>query len=89
MLIGFVRQLRWPFDIIARAISEWSKQKARYQSLQDLFAYENTIVDGTDNLYVDEGKIEYSNITFGYNAEKNIIKNFSLSIPGGTTCALV
>ncbi len=40
-------------------------------------------------LQVTSGTIHYHNVNFAYNAEKQALKNLSLTVPGGKTVALV
>lgn len=89
MLIGFVWQLRWPFDIIANAIADRSRQKARYESLQEVLTLDNSVVDWNSTLHITHWSILFDNIAFWYKQSEMVFNNFSLTIPWWTTCALV
>lgn len=89
MLIWFVWQLRWPFDIIARAISDWSKEKARYESLQDILMQPSQVINWYARYIPKSWHISYNKVTFSYSQEKEVINAMTLDIPWGSTCALV
>ena len=89
LIIWYIRQLRRPFDILARSISEWSKQKARYQSLQEILDMPITIKDGTHKISINEWAIVFEDIVFWYKEDTWIFDSFNLAIKWWTTCALV
>lgn len=57
--------------------------KSRHATLEkniQIFNTETILKDTSKKLKITEGKIEIKNLTFGYNANKNIIKNLTLTI---------
>lgn len=89
LIIWYIRQMRRPFDILARSISEWSRQKARYNSLQEVLDIPNKIVDWPNDIHVSSWSIIFQDISFWYKEDKGIFDAFNLDIKWWTTCALV
>uniref|UniRef100_A0A7R9V3N9 Uncharacterized protein n=1 Tax=Chlamydomonas euryale TaxID=1486919 RepID=A0A7R9V3N9_9CHLO len=61
------------------------------ENLLNLLEKQPKVSDAPDaqELLVSEGKVEYDNVTFGYTPGNPVIKNVSISIPGGHTIAFV
>lgn len=60
------------------------------ENLFDLLKQEPEVVDAPDarTLSIKEGTVEFSNVSFAYNAEP-ILRNISFKVPAGKTLALV
>jgi len=94
---GFIAYLVVFYSIInpAKAFSKalYSIQKglAAMERIDQILDAESTIVDKADAKSVDtfEKAIEYRNVAFSYNGEKQVLKNINLEIPKGKTVALV
>lgn len=89
LIIWYIRQLRMPFDILARSISEWSRYKARYESLQEILDTPITIKDGKKKINISNWLITFEDIVFWYQENPWIFDSFNLAITWWTTCALV
>lgn len=61
------------------------------ENMFDLLHENQEVIDapGAGPLVIDEGKVEFSNVTFGYTPEKIVLKNISFVVPPGKTVALV
>ncbi|XP_031848524.1 ABC transporter ATP-binding protein/permease Hmt-1 [Nomia melanderi] len=79
--------LNW-FGTYYRAIQ---KNFVDMENMFDLLREEQEIIDapGAGPLIVKGGKVEFSNVTFGYTPEKVVLKNVSFIVPAGKTVALV
>ncbi|RXQ96142.1 ABC transporter ATP-binding protein [Ancylomarina salipaludis] len=94
---GFIAYLVVFYSIInpAKAFSKalYSIQKglAAMERIDQILDAESTIVDKANAKSVDkfEKAIEYRNVSFTYNGEKQVLKNINLEIPKGKTVALV
>jgi len=94
---GFIAYLVVFYSIInpAKAFSKalYSIQKglAAMERIDQILEAESTIVDKENAKTVNtfEKSIEYRNVGFSYNGEKQVLKNINLEIPKGKTVALV
>jgi subfamily B ATP-binding cassette protein MsbA len=94
---GFIVYLVLFYSIInpAKAFSKafFSIQKglAAMERIDQILEAESTIVDKENAKSIDKFKnaIEYRNVGFSYNGEKQVLKNINLEIPKGKTVALV
>lgn len=61
------------------------------ENMFELLREEQEIIDapGAGLLDVKRGQVEFSNVSFGYVAEKLILRNISFIVPAGKTIALV
>ena len=61
------------------------------ENMFDLLREEQEVIDapGAGPLIVKRGQVEFSNVTFGYNSERIVLKNVSFVAPAGKTIALV
>jgi subfamily B ATP-binding cassette protein MsbA len=94
---GFIAYLVIFYSIInpAKAFSKalYSIQKglAAMDRIDQILSAESTIVDRANAKQVSkfENAIEYRDVSFSYNGEKQVLKNINLEIPKGKTVALV
>lgn len=63
----------------------------RTEDLYDLLNENKEVVDAPDakELSSVRGKLEFSNVSFGYTPEQIVLKNVSFSVPPGKTVAIV
>ena len=61
------------------------------ENMFDLMKEDQDIIDapGAPELAIVRGGIDFSNVTFGYNSERLVLKNINFSVPAGRTIALV
>ena len=61
------------------------------ENMFDLLRQGQEIIDapGAGPLVIDEGEVEFTNVSFGYSPEKIVLKNISFVVPPGKTVALV
>ncbi|WP_372751216.1 ABC transporter ATP-binding protein [Labilibaculum sp.] len=94
---GFIAYLVVFYSIInpakefSKAFYSIQKGLAAMERIDQILGAESIIVDKADAKQVEEfGEvIEYRNVTFSYNGEKDVLKNIQLEIPKGKTIALV
>jgi ATP-binding cassette subfamily B protein len=80
-----------PIQKINAVIETYPSGIAGFKRYQELLATEPDIVDASDAVDVDnlKGDIRYTNITFGYDEHRKVIKNLDLTITAGETVAFV
>jgi ATP-binding cassette subfamily B protein len=80
-----------PIEKINAVIESYPSGIAGFKRYQELLATEPDIVDAPDAIEVDnlKGDIRYTDITFGYDEHRKVIKNLDLTITAGETVAFV
>lgn len=61
------------------------------ENMFELMREDQEVVDAPSapGLAVARGRIDFNDVTFGYNAERLVLRNVSFSVPGGKTVAIV
>ncbi|MBD8083315.1 ABC transporter ATP-binding protein [Chryseobacterium caseinilyticum] len=79
-----------PLKSLSSAISNMQKGEVSAKRIYDILDADYHIKEMPDAKEIKgfEGNVEFKNITFGYE-DREVLKNFSLSIPKGKTVALV
>lgn len=80
-----------PIDKISALLELYPKGMAGFGRFRELINQAPEIKDAPDAIEVDHlrGDIRLSNVTFGYEAEKPVLRNIDLSIQAGQTVAFV
>ncbi len=79
-----------PLRHLAETNSQLQRGLAAAEGLFALLDEEAECDSGTLTLDRSEGRVEFTNVTFRYaTRDTYALKNFSLTIPGGKTCAIV
>ena len=90
-LIAFVsynNQLIWPVRRLGRMLSEMSKAGVSMDRLLYILNAGEETWEGTAEPDMS-GDIVFHNVSFGYSDSKDIIKDLSLTIPGGSTVGVL
>ncbi len=85
--------LYFTIDPIKRIIRMWTdfiKLTPSFDRLNEVLDYVSTVPEPTNPAKVDilSGDIEFNNVNFAY-SDKTVLKNATIHIPTGTSCALV
>lgn len=61
------------------------------ENMFDLLKQEQEVTDipGASSIFIKRGNIEFSNVTFSYNPEKQVLKNITFNASPGMTVAFV
>ena len=80
-----------PLKDLSKASYNIPRGLASMERIDAILNAENPITDSEKNVVIEEMTegIEYKNITFSYDGERNVLKNINLKIPKGKTIALV
>ena len=80
-----------PLKDLSKATYNIPRGLASMERIDAILKAENHITDGEKGVVIDEMMdcIEYKNLTFSYDGERNVLKNINLKIPKGKTVALV
>lgn len=89
--LGIFYQIINPAKAFSQAFYSIQKGMAAMERIDKILLADDKIFENADGLEVkklSEG-IEYRNVTFSYNGERDVLKDVSLSIPKGKMIALV
>lgn len=80
-----------PLKDLSKASYNIPRGLASMERIDAILKAENPITDGEKKIEIHEMKegIEFKNLTFSYNGERDVLKNINLRIPKGKTVALV
>ena len=80
-----------PLKDLSKASYNIPRGLASMERIDAILNAENPIADGNKGVEIPEMKecIEYRNLTFSYDGEREVLKNINLRIPKGKTVALV
>ncbi len=87
----FLIQLYLPLNLLGFAYRETTQSLVEMDKMFELLAVERDIRDepGAPMLNVDGGKLEFRDVSFHYNPDREILKKVSFEVPPGKTVAIV
>jgi ATP-binding cassette subfamily B protein len=88
---GLLMQLFRPLDMLGWVYRSIRQGLIDMEAMWDLLDTPAEVIDkaGAPALAVTEGRIRFDHVRFGYDAGRNILQDFDLDIPAGTSCAIV
>lgn len=89
--VGFITFMLWPIQEMARVFSEMQQAIASAERVFALLDLEADIKDqpGAEESVRFRGDVEIRNVSFHYNENDPVLKNFNLNISSGETIAIV
>ena len=89
--ISYFTTIVWPVMAISNLIEMSSRGKASMKRIAELLDAKADVVDSPDVKEVDfiGGDIEFKNVTYSYDATKEVLHNVSLKVEAGKKIALV
>lgn len=89
--ISYVTFMLWPVQNVARIYAEMQRTIASAERIFSLIDSEPEVQDHPGALEVDtiRGDIEFEHVDFYYESDNPVLKDFSLTVKGGETIALV
>ncbi|MEG1021695.1 MAG: ABC transporter ATP-binding protein [Myroides sp.] len=89
--IGMAYNILTPAKAISKASYQVKNGSAAAERVFEILETPNAIEDSVQSKNIESfnDKIAIKNVTFSYNGEYNVLKNFNLEIPKGKTVALV
>ncbi|MFW5964166.1 MAG: ABC transporter ATP-binding protein, partial [Natronomonas sp.] len=91
IFILFTQRFIWPMAQFGQIINMYQRAYASSERIFGLMDEPDRLeIDpGAEPLAVDDGRVEYDDVTFGYDEGEAIIENVDFSVEGGETLALV
>ncbi|MFC6723810.1 ABC transporter ATP-binding protein [Halobium palmae] len=89
--ILLTQQFVWPMAQFGQIINMYQRARASSARIFGLMDEPSRIAEDpdADELVVDEGRVEYDGVTFGYDDGETIVEDVSFTVEGGETLALV
>jgi ABC-type transport system involved in Fe-S cluster assembly fused permease/ATPase subunit len=87
----FLIQLYLPLNLLGFAYRETTQSLVEMDKMFELLEVERDIRDepGAPTLQLDGGKLEFRDVSFHYNPDREILKKISFEVPPGKTVAIV
>ncbi|XP_012278469.1 ATP-binding cassette sub-family B member 6, mitochondrial [Orussus abietinus] len=91
LFAGYIIQLYVPLNWFGTYYRAIQKNFVDMENMFELLREEKEVIDapGAGPLIVKRGHVEFSNVTFGYTADRIVLRNVSFIAPAGKTIALV
>ncbi|XP_049287199.1 ATP-binding cassette sub-family B member 6 [Anopheles funestus] len=91
LFASYIIQLYVPLNWFGTFYRAIQKNFVDMENMFDLMREEQEVLDAPSapGLAVARGRIEFNDVTFGYNMERLVLRNVSFSVPGGKTVAIV
>lgn len=88
--ILYSRKFSGPINEAANIMSEFQSALSAADRIFSLLEETPEIPDdGNEELHVTNGDVSFSHVTFGYGADKAVLRDFSLDVKGGERIAIV
>ena len=89
--ILFTQRFIWPMAQFGQIINMYQRAYASAARIFGLMDEPARIVEdpNADELVVDDGRVVYDDVTFGYDEDETIVEDVSFTVDGGDTLALV
>ncbi|XP_035774061.1 ATP-binding cassette sub-family B member 6, mitochondrial-like [Anopheles albimanus] len=91
LFASYIIQLYVPLNWFGTFYRAIQKNFVDMENMFDLMREEQEVLDapGAGDLAVVRGGIDFNDVTFGYNAERFVLRNVSFTVPAGKTVAIV
>ncbi|MEB3214801.1 MAG: ABC transporter ATP-binding protein [Nostocales cyanobacterium 94392] len=91
VLVFLTQRLLWPLTRLGQTFDLYQRAMSSTNRVMNLLDTKITIHPGNVDLPIEKvrGEIAFNHVTFAYQDRQPVIKNLSLTIPAGTTIAIV
>jgi ATP-binding cassette subfamily B protein len=91
LFFNYIEILRRPLEEITEQMQELQKASAGIGRVQALYRIENKIIEGEGNQAIPAGPlaVEFQGVTFGYDQEETVLKDFSFHLQPGKVLGLL
>ncbi|MGB1249781.1 MAG: ABC transporter ATP-binding protein [Candidatus Promineifilaceae bacterium] len=89
--ISYITFMLWPIQQLAMVYASMQKAIASAERIFSLLDTDPDIVNSQHAIHIDslEGDIVFNNVSFAYEADKPVLRDFSLTVKQGETIAIV
>lgn len=91
VLIAFVQYVQNLFDPLKQLANKIAMLQGAFTAMERIFGIFDThdFIQGRDEAILRDGRVEFHDVSFAYNPNNPILKNVNLSIPSGSSLAIV
>ncbi|ELY71522.1 ABC transporter ATP-binding protein [Natrinema versiforme] len=91
VFILYTQRFIWPMAQFGQIINMYQRARASSARIFGLMDEPNRVGEEPDapDLAVTEGRVEYDDVSFGYDADERILEDIDFTVDGGETLALV
>ena len=91
MVNAYMIQITMPLNFLGTVYREIRQALVDMSEMFELLTQAPDVIDSSDayDLCVTEGRVDFKNISFGYEYNRVILKNFNLSVKSGQNVAIV
>lgn len=89
--VGYVAQMAGPMNFFSKVFRWWSNSMNSAQRMFEILDAVPEVLEDENPVYLENprGEIELKNVTFGYEANKPVLKDVSVHIPEGKMLGIV
>lgn len=87
--ISYINMLVWPVRQLGRTLTDMGKAFVSLKRLDEIFTEPIEILDEHNNKPVIKGSIEFKDVYFQYEDNKQVLSNLSFDVKAGETVALI
>lgn len=89
VLVQYSSRMFSPIMTITGFVTEVKRSKASFDRIKKIINAKSTMLFPMNNLMSNSWHIKFSNVNFGYNTKKNVLKNINMDIGEGSKIAIV
>lgn len=87
--VSYINMLIWPVRQMGRTLTDMGKANVSLKRIDEIFSKDiEILVENKDNFDI-KGDIEFIDVNFNYEAEKEVLSGISFKIDSGKTLALI
>lgn len=87
--ISYINMLVWPIRQMGRTLTDMGKAFVSLKRIEEIFSEPIEILDEHNNKPTIKGNIEFKNVYFQYEDNKQVLSNLSFNVKAGETIALI
>ncbi len=91
IFISYLATLYTPLSNLSTTVAAIRSSLAQARRVMDVMSLDESVHEPPDAppLSISAGEVRFSDVTFGYTPDKNVLKDVSFACPGGSTVAVV
>ena len=87
--VTYINMLIWPVRQMGRTLTDMGKANVSLIRIDEIFAKEIEVLDENKIIFDIKGDIEFKNVSFEYEDEKEVLSGISFKVNHGKTLALI
>lgn len=87
--VTYINMLVWPVRQMGRTLTDMGKANVSIGRIEEIFSEKIEVLDEKRDNFKIKGDIEFKDVSFKYEDEKDVLSNISFKIDAGKTLALI